>query len=82
MTSALSASVVSTGYDLVMSQTPQMEPRELKDQSGWYVRLTWANGPTEDIDFSSEVEALEWIRDKSAAWLAKAARCTAGSGKD
>lgn len=54
-----------------MAQIPQMEPRELKDQSGWYVRLTWAGGPTEDIDFSSEIEALEWIRDKSSAWLAK-----------
>ena len=48
-----------------------MEPRELKDQSGWYVRLTWASGVAEDIDFSSESEAVEWIRDKSAAWLAK-----------
>jgi hypothetical protein len=50
-----------------------MESRELKDQSGWYVRLTWANGETEDIDVASEVEAIEWIRDKSAAWLAKRA---------
>lgn len=50
-----------------------MEPHELKDQSGWYVRITWANRQTEDIDVSTEVEAIEWIRDKSAAWLAKRA---------
>jgi hypothetical protein len=48
-----------------------MEPHELKDGSGWYVRLAWPTGAREDIDFSSEAEAVEWIRDKSAAWLAK-----------
>jgi hypothetical protein len=60
-------------YSLRMTQSPTMEPRELKDQSGWYVRLTWANGSMEDIDVSSEVEAIEWIRDKSTAWLARRA---------
>jgi hypothetical protein len=60
-------------YGRRMTQQPTMESRELKDQSGWYVRLTWANGETEDIDVASEVEAIEWIRDKSSAWLAKRA---------
>ncbi len=46
-----------------------MEPRELKDGSGWYVRLTWTSGQTEDIDVGSEAEAHDWIRRKSAAWL-------------
>ena len=50
---------------------PTMEPRELKDGSGWYVRVTWSTGAPEDIDFSTEIEAIEWIRDKSSAWLAK-----------
>jgi hypothetical protein len=47
-----------------------MEIRELKDRSGWYVRLTWTSGHVEDIDVSSEAEAQDWIRRKSAAWLA------------
>ena len=50
---------------------PTMEPRELKDGSGWYVRVTWPTGAPEDIDFSTETEAVEWIRFKSSAWLAK-----------
>ena len=53
------------------TKPPTMEPRELKDGSGWYVRVTWPTGASEDIDFSSEIEAIEWIRDKSGAWLAK-----------
>jgi hypothetical protein len=28
------------------------------------------NGAPEDVDFSTEIEAIEWIRDKSSAWLA------------
>jgi hypothetical protein len=52
---------------------PTMEPHELKDGSAWYVRLTWPAGAPEDLEFSSEAEAVEWIRDKSAGWLAKRA---------
>jgi hypothetical protein len=50
-------------------KSPTMEPCELKDGSGWYVRVTWPTGTSEDIDVSTEIEAVEWIRDKSAAWL-------------
>jgi len=50
-----------------------MEACELKNRSAWYVRLSWPTGASEEIDFSSEAEAIEWIRDKSAAWLAKRA---------
>ena len=50
---------------------PRMEPRELKDGSGWYVHLTWPTGAQEDIDVSSETEAIEWVRNRSSAWLAK-----------
>jgi predicted dithiol-disulfide oxidoreductase (DUF899 family) len=53
--------------------TPTMELHELKDGSGWYVRLHRSTGGSEEIDFSSEAEAVEWMRDKSAAWLAKRA---------
>jgi hypothetical protein len=52
------------------SQKPVMEVRQLKDHSGWYVRLTWAGGRVEDVDVSTEAEAREWIGNRSAAWLA------------
>ena len=32
------------------AKPPTMEPRELKDGSGWYVRVTWPTGAPEDID--------------------------------
>jgi hypothetical protein len=47
-----------------------MEPRELKDHSGWYVRLTWSSGHVEDVDVASEADARDWIAKKSQAWLA------------
>ena len=53
-----------------MMQSPTMAPHELKDHSGWYVRITWLSGHVEDIDVSSETEAHDWIKKKSAAWLA------------
>ncbi len=53
-----------------MTHAPTMEARELKDRSAWYVHLTWASGHTEDIDVSGEIEARDWIKRKSAAWLA------------
>jgi hypothetical protein len=53
-----------------MTQTPTMEPRELKDHSGWYVHVAWTSGHTEDVDVSGEAEAHDWIKRKSAAWLA------------
>ncbi len=57
-------------YPGAMIQSPTMEARELKDRSGWYVRLTWTSGQTEDIDVGGEAEAHDWIKRKSAAWLA------------
>ncbi len=48
-----------------------MKVCELKDQSGWYVRLTWSTGLSEDIDLGSEEEARDWVANKSAAWLAR-----------
>jgi hypothetical protein len=53
-----------------MTQSPTMEPRELKDHSGWYVRVTWSSGHFEDVDVAGEAEARDWINRKSAAWLA------------
>jgi hypothetical protein len=54
----------------LMDQYPTMTPRQFKDHSGWYVRITWMSGHVEDVDVSGEAEALDWIKRKSAAWLA------------
>jgi hypothetical protein len=46
------------------------EPRELKDGSGWYVLVTYPDGPPEHIpDFASEVEARDWIASNAQDWL-------------
>jgi hypothetical protein len=46
------------------------EAVELKDRSGWCVRLTRAAMLPQQIgDFKTEAEAREWIRAKSREWL-------------
>jgi hypothetical protein len=46
------------------------EAVELKDGSGWYVRLTRpAMLPQQIGDFKTEAEAREWIGAESAKWL-------------
>lgn len=49
---------------------PIFEAVELRDGSGWYVRLTRPNMLPQHIgDFKAEAEAREWIGAKSAEWL-------------
>ena len=49
---------------------PIFEAVELRDGSGWYVRLTRPNMLPQHIgDFKTEAEAREWIGAKSAEWL-------------
>jgi hypothetical protein len=46
------------------------DPVQLKDGSGWYVRLTLPDGREPQIDgFKTEAEAQDWIKSKSAEWL-------------
>ena len=46
------------------------EAVEMKDGSGWYVRLTRsAMLPQQIGDFKTEAEARQWIADASAKWL-------------
>jgi hypothetical protein len=46
------------------------EAVEMKDGSGWYVRLTRpAMLPQRIGDFKTEAEAREWIDAGSAKWL-------------
>ena len=46
------------------------EAVQMKDGSGWYVRLTRpAMLPQQIGDFKTEAEARQWIADESAKWL-------------
>jgi hypothetical protein len=46
------------------------EPVELKDGTGWYVRLTLpGRTPPQITGFKTEAEARKWIETKSAEWL-------------
>jgi hypothetical protein len=49
---------------------PDMEPRELKDGSGWYVLVTWGDRPSQQMGgFESEAEAQLWIDHDADGWL-------------
>ena len=49
---------------------PEMNPRELKDGSGWYVFVRWGHRPAEQVGgFPSEIEAQQWIDQAGTSWL-------------
>lgn len=56
---------------------PTLQPVQLKDGNGYYVRVIWPDGFQEEIQdlntgappFVSEAEALDWIENDSADWL-------------
>lgn len=51
-------------------QKPEMQPRELKDGSGWYVLVKWGDLPSEQVGgFQSENEARQWIIENSSEWF-------------
>jgi hypothetical protein len=50
----------------------EFEPVELTVGQGWCVRVTLPKGKQPQLgNFHSEVEAQEWIRRRSLAWLKK-----------
>ena len=50
-------------------QPPTYEPVQLKDGSGYYVRITYSDGYEVQIsDMADEAEARQWIADNSAHW--------------
>lgn len=52
------------------SATPQMQPRELRDGSGWYVLVTWGDWPSEQVGgFLTEEETEAWIKHSAEGWL-------------
>jgi len=56
---------------------PMLQPVQLKDGSGYYVRVTWPDGSQEEIQdlntgsppFVSEAEAVDWIDNDSSDWI-------------
>jgi hypothetical protein len=47
-----------------------MQPRQLKDGSGWYVLVKWGDLPPEQVGgFESEIEARQWIIENSSEWF-------------
>jgi hypothetical protein len=53
-----------------LTKKPQIEPRELRDGTGWYVLVTWGDRPSEEVGgFKSQAEAQNWIDHASAAWV-------------
>jgi hypothetical protein len=49
---------------------PRMEPRELRDGTGWYVLVHWGDYPSEQVGgFPNEDEAKQWIAQSAAGWL-------------
>lgn len=49
---------------------PDMQARELKDGSGWYVLVQWGDRPSEQVGgFPSEDEARQWIESSAPSWL-------------
>jgi hypothetical protein len=50
-----------------------MEPRQLKDLSGWLI--VWPTGPEQHVSgFRTEAAARAWIKKESKPWIAKAKR--------
>ena len=52
------------------NREPKLEPRQLRDESGWFVLVTWGDWPSEQIGgFPSQAEAQQWIDRSSANWI-------------
>jgi hypothetical protein len=50
----------------------EFEPVELKVGQGWCVRVTLLQGKQPQLgNFHTEVEAQEWVKRRSLAWLKK-----------
>ena len=60
--------------------SPTFIPQELKVGGGWYVVATLSDGRTRHIGgFATEIEATEWIKNESVAWVTKHAGAKGGA---
>ncbi|HEY4922944.1 MAG TPA: hypothetical protein VII20_00900 [Roseiarcus sp.] len=52
------------------AKQPTIEPRELRDGTGWYALVTWGDRPAEQVGgFPSEAEAQRWIDHSAKSWV-------------
>jgi hypothetical protein len=52
------------------AKQPKIEPRELRDGTGWYALVTWGDRPAEQVGgFPSEAEAQRWIDHSAKVWV-------------
>ena len=50
-------------------ERPTFDAVQLKDGSGYFVRVTWSDGFEQQInDFAGEAEARQWITDNAPNW--------------
>jgi ABC-type proline/glycine betaine transport system substrate-binding protein len=50
-------------------ERPTFDAVQLKDGSGYFVRVTWSDGFEQQInDFADEAEARQWITDNAPNW--------------
>jgi hypothetical protein len=60
--------------------SPTFIPQELKVGGGWYVVATLSDGRTRHIGgFATEIEATQWIKNESVAWVTKHAGAKGGA---
>ena len=49
---------------------PEMQPRQRRSGTTWYVLVTWGDWPSEEVGgFPTEADAKHWIDYESAGWL-------------
>jgi hypothetical protein len=52
------------------AKQPMIEPRELRNGTGWYALVTWGDRPAEQVGgFPSEIEAQRWIDHSAKSWI-------------
>lgn len=58
-----------TSSDDRQLERPTFDTVQLKDGSGYFVRVTWSDGFEQQInDFADEAEAQQWITDNALNW--------------
>lgn len=49
---------------------PNIQPRERRDGSGWFVLVEWGDWPSEQVGgFLTEDEARQWVQHNAPGWL-------------
>ena len=79
----IAALIANTSAMKPLNKQPKIEPRELRDGSGWYALVTWGDRPSEQVGgFRTETEARHWIAHGAAAWIKQRIVEESASGYD